>query len=408
MVDVSTASIAQQRDALVADLQARMSPAGNKPRYGVIGTGMMGREHIRAILQLDQAVITGLYDTHPESLELAEAEFTHRGLSPPPRFASIEALAHSDQTDALFVCTPNFTHRAVFDEVAPSGKAVFLEKPMATTLHDALHLAQQCQHYPAPIQVGMQYRFKSQYQLALAAIAAGELGAIHTVSLCEYRPPFLTKVDEWNKFAEYSGGTLVEKCCHYFDLLNRIAGSLPARVFASGGRAVNFLDFERQGRRSDIDDHAMVIVEYENGIRGQFTLNMFSQELYEELIVGGERGLLRTSEHASFNPARSSRAHITVEVDGHHAYDGVDCTYPEEIELGGHYGSTLFEHDRFYRRLQGERNDGATCNEGLWAIIVAALAQESIHVGLPIDVRAALAEKGIDAYGAALLPVAKP
>ncbi len=122
------------------------------------------------------------------------------------------------------------------------------------------------------------------------------------MSLCEYRPPFLAKVDEWNKFAEYSGGTLVEKCCHYFDLLNRIAGSLPARVFASGGRAVNFLDFERQGRRSDIDDHSMVIVEYENGIRGQFTLNMFSQELYEELIVGGERGLLRTSEHASLIP----------------------------------------------------------------------------------------------------------
>ena len=397
-------SIPQQRDAMVTDLQSRMSPASTRPKIGVIGTGMMGREHIRAVLQLDQAVITGLYDTDTESLALAALEFESRGLVAPPCFSSAQALAESDQIDALFICTPNFTHRAVFDQVAASGKPVFLEKPMATTLEDALYLAERCQHYPAPIQVGMQYRFKSQYQLALRAIDAGELGAVHTVSLCEYRPPFLAKVDQWNKFAEYSGGTLVEKCCHYFDLLNRIAGSLPAKVFASGGRAVNFLDFEHQGRASDIDDHAMVIVEYENGIRGQFTLNMFSRELYEELLVGGERGLLRATEHASFNPGRPSRAHITVEVDGHNAYDGVDCTYPEEIELGGHCGSTLFEHDRFYRRLQGDSNDGATCNEGLWAIIIAALAQESIQLGTVVDVRTALADRGIDAYQASLQP----
>ena len=94
---------------------------------------------------------------------------------------------------------------------------------------------------------------------------------------------------EWNKFAVYSGGTLVEKCCHYFDLMNRIAASLPARVFASGGRAVNFKDFSYEGQALDIDDHALVIVEYENGVRGQFTLNMFSEELYEGLAVSGDR-----------------------------------------------------------------------------------------------------------------------
>ena len=391
-------SILEQRDALVAELQARMSPAGEKPRYGVIGTGMMGREHLRAILQLDQAVITGICDSHPESLALAEAEFAVRGLAPPTRFASAEAMALAEQVDALFICTPNFTHRAVFDQVAPSGKPVFLEKPMATTLPDALYVAEKCRHYPAPIQVGMQYRFKSQYQLALNALAAGDIGAVHMISLCEYRPPFLGKVNEWNKFTEYSGGTLVEKCCHYFDLLNRIAGSLPARVYASGGRAVNFLDFEREGKRSDIDDHAMVIVEYENGIRGQFTLNMFARELYEELIVGGAHGMIRTTEHASFQPDRPSRAHIRIEVADHEAYDGVDCTFPEDIELGGHYGSTLFEHDRFYRRLHGEQTDGATCDEGLWAIIVASMAQDSIRAGTVIDVRTALAEQGLDPY----------
>jgi len=82
-------SIPQQRDALVTDLQSRMSPAGQRPRIGVIGTGMMGREHIRAILQLDQVAITGLYDTDSESLALAALEFERRGLPTPPRFSSV-------------------------------------------------------------------------------------------------------------------------------------------------------------------------------------------------------------------------------------------------------------------------------------------------------------------------------
>jgi predicted dehydrogenase len=56
---------------------------------------------------------------------------------------------------------------------------------------------------------------------------------------------------------------------------------------------VNFKDFSYEGRASDIDDHALVIVEYENRVRAQFTLNMFSEELLKGLTVSGDRGTLR-------------------------------------------------------------------------------------------------------------------
>ena len=94
------------------------------------------------------------------------------------------------------------------------------------------------------------------------------------MSVSEYRPPFLDKVDQWNKFARLSGGTLVEKCCHYFDLINLLPRP-GLCVYASGGRAVNFFDFERNGVKSDIDDHAFVAGDYANGVRASFTLNMF-------------------------------------------------------------------------------------------------------------------------------------
>ena len=389
---------------IVHELRASMNPTGKKPGYGIIGTGMMGREHIRAVLQLEQAQLIGLCDSHPKSLELGVAEVIRSGGKAPKIYSDTAALASDPDVDAILICTPNFTHRAVFDQVKASGKPIFLEKPMATTLEDAFYLAQGALRYPAAIQLGMQYRYKSQYQLALSALDRNELGSVKMISLCEYRPPFLSKVREWNKFSEYSGGTLVEKCCHYFDLMNRIAGAPPARVYASGGRAVNFTDFEYKGKPSDIDDHALVVVDYENGVKAQFALNMFSEELFEALTVSGSKGTLHTEEYASFKPDRPSRSSIRIQTPDHPAYEGIDCTFPEDIEIGGHYGSTLFEHQRFRDQLTGATNDGATCAEGLWAIITAWMAQVSMQQGNVVNVREMLASESLNPYQDGLLP----
>ena len=159
---------------------------------------------------------------------------------------------------------------------------------------------------------------------------------------------------------------------------------------------MNFTEFKYEGKPSDIDDHALVIVDYQNGVKAQFILNMFSEELFESLAVSGAKGTLFAEEHASFKPNRPSRSSIKVQAKGHAAYEGFDCTYPEDIELGGHYGSTLFEHQRFRDQITGLKNDGANCAEGLWAIITAWMAQASIEQGQVIDVQAMLASKSLN------------
>jgi predicted dehydrogenase len=50
------------------------------------------------------------------------------------------------------------------------------------------------------------------------------------------------QVNNWNRFNKNSGGTLVEKCCHFFDLMTLIANSRPVRVMASGAQDINHLD----------------------------------------------------------------------------------------------------------------------------------------------------------------------
>ena len=121
---------------------------------------------------------------------------------------------------------------------------------------------------------------------------SGELGEVHMIAIREHRHPFLVKVDNWNRFSANTGGTLVEKCCHFFDLMRLIARANPMRVMASGGQDVNHLDEFYAGQRSDILDNALVIVEFENGVRSSLDLSMFAEgsQHHEELSVVGSRG----------------------------------------------------------------------------------------------------------------------
>ncbi|MEK9990293.1 MAG: Gfo/Idh/MocA family oxidoreductase [Halieaceae bacterium] len=372
-----------------------------KPRLLVVGAGMMGREHLRVTQLLGWADVQGIVDPFPDSVSQALAEW--RSITDQPLMVYPDAREASLDTavDAIVICTPNYTHFDVLQSVCISEKPILLEKPMATNLLDAARLVTMEKKYPTFIQLGMQYRYKAQYVDALCELQSrATLGAVKTVAMSEYRPPFLDKVDQWNKFNCNSGGTLVEKCCHYFDLINLVAQSQPKRVYASGGRAVNFLDFEWRGKMSDIDDHAMVIIDYDNGVHANFTLNMFCQELYEELVVVGERGRLVASERASFRPDIPSSAQLQVEVPQHPAYRGVPVGYPDWIEASGHYGATFFEHIAFNLQLAGQAVDAATPEQALWSLIVASAAQHSMQTGREVDVGAFCEAEGIgDFYG---------
>ena len=352
------------------------------PRLAIIGVGMMGREHLRVALLLGRMRIRGVYDDHAGSLDQAQREYrqaTQRALNVYPSF---EALCADEAVDAYLIATPNFTHSAIFERLIKTGKPIFLEKPMATSLIDAQRMVTLAKAYPACVQLGMQYRFKAQYIEAFHAIRVQQaLGTVHTVAMSEYRPPFLNKVGEWNKFNHYSGGTLVEKCCHYFDLINLAVDAYPVKVYAQGGQAVNFIDFEHQGLSADIDDHAFVTVTYDNGMLAHFTLNMFCQELYEELVVTGDQGRLVASESSSFRRGVDSSAKIQIEAAAHPAYDGMTVTYPSAIEVSGHCGATFFEHLAFLAQLEGDVVDAATPAQGLKSLLVASAAQRSLATG---------------------------
>jgi predicted dehydrogenase len=378
-------------DYLVPEDRFLSAPITPRYRFAIIGCGTMGIEHVRNTVLEGQAAIAGLYDPAPSSIAAAEQALSRFGAAAPRSYRDLAEACGDPDTDALFICTPNFTHREVFEQVLASGKAIFLEKPIATTVADAWAVCQLAANHSAPVRFGLQYRYKAIYAEAIAEVLnRGAVGRVHGVSILEHRFPFLDKVGQWNKFNDKTGGTLVEKCCHYFDLINLFAQGRPERVYASGQQAVNFHDFSYDNQRADGLDQASVVIDYDNGVIGSFELCMFVPGAHEQLIVNGDRGRLRAEENALLGERNTNALELW---GGEHGISRrSEPRYPRYIEEAGHHGSTFIEHARFVADLDRGRVEGPTLADGFWSVVVGAAAQQSIATRASVNVQDLLPE----------------
>jgi myo-inositol 2-dehydrogenase/D-chiro-inositol 1-dehydrogenase len=392
------AEAASQQHITEADRYLYQQPQASH-RLVVIGTGTIGQEHMRVASLLGRGRIHGIFDTQTHSMDVAEANFRAYSDQPLVRYPDLQSACNDPAADAIFICTPNHTHFDVLQVAAQSGKPVFLEKPMATNLADAAAILAMADSYPTFIQIGLQYRYKAQYAEAFHEVRTrGSLGEVKTIAVSEYRPPFLDKVGQWNKFNANSGGTLVEKCCHYFDLINLMAESQPIRLYASGGQAVNFTDLEYEGQSSDIDDHAFVVIDYANGTKASFSLNMFCHDFSEEMVVCGTQGRLVASEVFNFHQQQGAKAKLSIQSGEQGASREIDLSYAAVIEQSGHHGATYYEHIAFMDQLEGKQVEAATPLQGLWSIIVASAAQESLARGEAINIKEFMQANGLAGY----------
>jgi myo-inositol 2-dehydrogenase/D-chiro-inositol 1-dehydrogenase len=368
-----------------------------KYKFNVIGTGSNGCEHIRVTLIEGRATIHGVFDPNPGSIAMAKASFEQ---SAPGQelvvYDSLEAACNDPAVDGLIISTPNYTHLDVLKVAANSGKHIFLEKPMATTLPDAYEIMKIAEDYPSVLQIGLQYRYKAMYVEAIhEAQERKSLGDIKMISILEHRIPFLDKVNQWNKFSKYSGGTLVEKCCHYFDLLNLFAQSSPVRVFGTGSMAVAFTEFDYKGEKSDILDNAFVTVEYANGVQASFNLCMFAPVYYEEIIIVGDQGRLKAYDDMPLYPSEQPKSYLEVALGAEKPSRFCTPVYPSLILESGHGGATFYEHINLINNIEGKPTNTATVSEGFWSVVVGAAAEESVKTGQPVLVDDFLKQNGI-------------
>jgi predicted dehydrogenase len=349
-------------------------------RYGVIGSGMMGVEHIHNILALDDAIVTAVADPSPTSQEWArravgdEADLCC--------FGSAAELVESGRCDAVVIASPNFTHVDVLRTVLASDLHVLVEKPLCTTLADCREVVELERAGPAGrvVWMGLEYRYMPPTRRLMAELAAGTVGDVKMVAIREHRFPFLEKVGDWNRFNRNTGGTLVEKCCHFFDLMNEVTGARPVRVMASGAQSVNHLDERYDGETPDILDNAFVIVEYDSGARGLLDLCMFAEasKNEQEISVVGDEGKLEAL-------VTESVLRVGRRSDGLHAITEQTITDDQVKHVGLHHGASYLEHVDFLGAIQNGTPPKVTLEDGLWSVAIGEAAHRSIEERRSVD-----------------------
>lgn len=358
-----------------------MAPIG----YGLLGCGMMGQEHLRNIALLGEGARVVAICEPDAGMRAAAA-----ALAPGARFHdSPEALLADPEVAALVITSPNHLHlpqlRAI-REVRPLP--VLVEKPLFTDPAQAPALARLVADWPAPLWVAMEYRYMPPVA-ALIARAGAVTGGIRMLTIREHRFPFLNKVGDWNRFNRNTGGTLVEKCCHFFDLMRLILRDDPVRVMASGGQAVNHLDERYGGERPDIWDHAYVIVDFAGGARAMLELCMFAEgsRYQEEIGAVGPEGKI---ECLVPGPGRFWPAHLGAPPVAQLIASPRCPRGPEVLEIpvdpallaaGDHNGATFFQHQGFLRAVQGAGPVEVDALDGWWAVAMGMAAQQSAETG---------------------------
>jgi predicted dehydrogenase len=158
-------------------------------RYGIIGAGSMGREHIENIKVMGGATVTAISDPHSHSQEAALA------LAPSAKvFTDHRALLDSGLVDAVVIATPNDTHAAVLKDALATDLAVFVEKPLATTVEDLKSILAWDDARTAMTWMGLEYRFMPPVAEAIARAQEGEAGKVHQVSIREHLNLFTQKL----------------------------------------------------------------------------------------------------------------------------------------------------------------------------------------------------------------------
>ncbi len=365
-----------------------------KIRYGIIGCGSMGREHIENIKALDGTAVTAIADTNAQSSSTAAA-LLDGAATQPKVFEQYKDLLESGLCDAVVIATPNFTHAEVMRHALPTDIHLLIEKPLCTTVADCADLVQRAVGRKPIVWVAQEYRYMPPVAEMIRLAHEGAVGTLHQVAIREHREPFYPKVGDWNRFNANTGGTLVEKCCHYFNLMEFILKEQAVRVFASGGQRVNHLDERYAGPNGqtvpDILDSAYVIVEYQSGARAMLDLCMFAENSTdnEQIVIVGDEGkleslipslVLRHGRREDWGtrkiwgqPSGSGRGVATRRV------------WDTNIRYAGqHFGASYIEHQRFAHAIRNGLSPEVSLEDGMRCVAVGLAAHRSIETGLPV------------------------
>ncbi len=242
-------------------------------KTAIIGLGMMGFSQLRnCFLPHPDYEITAVCEVYEPNI-LRFEQYAHDHQLNIPLYRDYKVMLKEADFELAVITTPDYQHEQQAIDCLKAGKHLRLEKPMAITMDGCRRIIETWQNHPQTVQIGYELRYSTLFRKMAGYLPL--IGEPRMLWCHEFRHPFLQKdgpVENWITQKQYSGGTLLEKNCHHFDLFNKFSGGRAVSVYAAGAHRTVYQD-------TDVLDQAFVTVTYDNGVHANLSLCLFSPEL---------------------------------------------------------------------------------------------------------------------------------
>ena len=324
-------------------------------RAGLIGLGMMGRNHARVLHELDGVELVGVADPMGDRHDAARGAPVHE---------TPEALLESG-VDYCVVAAPTAHHEEVGLLLARAGVHAMIEKPLATEVDQAERLASAFDEAGLVGAVGHIERFNPALQQLRERLEAGELGDIYQIATRRVGP-FPGRISDV--------GVVKDLATHDVDLTAWVAGSEYSSIAARTAH--------KSGREHE--DLVAATGMLDDGTVTSHLVNWLTPIKERRTIVTGERGAF-VADTLTGDLTFHENGEVATEWDQVSRFRGVSegnttrFAFPKPEPL-------LVEHKAFRDAVNGDAGRIVTMEQGLAAVRVATATLRSAHEGRTVEV----------------------
>jgi predicted dehydrogenase len=215
-------------------------PDVRRRRYAIVGTGARAEMFTRAIAvdYADSTELVALADPNPVRIAVHNARLAEWGHPPVPAYAADDFLAMLDKerVDVAVVTTVDRYHDEYIVAALDAGRDVLSEKPMTIDAPRCKRILDAAARTGRSTRVTFNYRYNPLHEAVRRVLARGEIGEIGSVHF-EWLLDVRHGADyfrRWHRDKANSGGLLVHKASHHFDLVNWWLDADPIEVYAAG------------------------------------------------------------------------------------------------------------------------------------------------------------------------------
>jgi predicted dehydrogenase len=289
-----------------------------------------------------------------------------------------------ERPDLVFIGSPNFLHFSQLRLALAAGCTVFCEKPVVISFAETMDVARLLRRHESRMLIGLVLRSAPLFRAVRDLLVEGRLGRLVSMEANAHLVPehggYLQR--DWRRKTQWSGGYLLEKCCHDFDLFQALSGARARYVASFGGRSIYLpenlhleegpgIGGERRYRKwhdgwsmsdrvfngdADIYDNQIALVEYTNGVRLTFHSNTHTASYQRRWLLAGVEGTLECDIHTA--RLRVQRAYGEPEERDLMTRD--DHGGADE-EMARDLVATLFDHKPFPAQARSALEAGLTC-----------------------------------------------